>query len=362
MRISPEFGPLVLLCSCLLGCSCSDKSGNVSAAAGAAGDGTGGTGGTGGEVNGGSGGSAGDTGGTLPISSGGNGGSGGSGGGAGGTSGTSGTGGTGGATTSAPPYCATDAGAATASALPLLVADAYSYLNQIGPTVADRDFQILAGAALDCDEIYSPLDAGDAGDASADAGSSRDDAAISDAAVLDATMNDAAISDAAPGDASAFTNAIRTAAYVVKLGNDAGIEDAGSAACFGFHYVPQALYGGVIFQTNTVETGGASGAGICVASGATKITFWARADRTTEIKFGSTRPGVGTSEFWIVIDPTWTQYAIPVPADYNSASTNPGGAWNLFSIVAVPANNAEPTNHRGVGEAKIYVKEIEWTN
>ena len=65
---------------------------------------------------------------------------------------------------------------------------------------------------------------------------------------------------------------------------------------------------------------------------------------------------------WIVINPTWTEYSIPVPADYNTASTNPGGAWNLFSIVAVPATNPEPTHGMGVGEAKIYVKDIVWTN
>jgi hypothetical protein len=178
----------------------------------------------------------------------------------------------------------------------------------------------------DCDLLYTP--ASDAGAGAGDAGPSDGGVVVVDASL---PMSDASVSDASAGPVS----------------------DAGGAACIGFHYLPVGNWAGVIFQAN--DGAAAGGAGICVEEGAQSITFMARADRATEVKFGSTGPGVGTSEFWIPITTTWEQYSIALPAAYN---TPEDGAWNLFSVVVVPAASAEANS---AGEANIFVKDIQWS-
>jgi hypothetical protein len=253
-----------------------------------------------------------------------------------------GAGGTGGVPV-VPPYCGGDAGEPFIS-LPFDVSDHTANINPIGPAGMEDDFAIIANP--NCDEVYVPTDAGasDAGDAG-DAGSST----VADASV----MPDAGSSDAGSSDAG-----------------DAGDGGGASAGCDAFHYVPTGPYAGVIYQFTATQ----NGEGVCVAEGATSITFEARADRETSIKFGFVRgPAVGDTEDWFALDTAWREYTIEMPAneDYNN-SGDPGGVWNLFSVVGVPVGNTEPTTTDAdtddpinpefptSGEAKIFVRNMVW--
>lgn len=313
MRNSPLICAFALSTIWLAGCSCSDDNEtNNGGAGGEAG------GGAGGEVAGGAGGEGG-TGGTTPGGAGGVGGE-------GGTGGTGGAGGTGGVPNPPPPpYCTADAGVDFLT-LPFDVEDHYTYLNQIGDTVGadDTQFEILSNP--NCDEVFVGSDAG------ADAG---------DAGVSDAGVSDAGAADAGDGGAG--------------------------AACYGFHYVPTGLWAGVVFQTNDIEMGGGAGEGLCVDPGATAVVFEARSDRRTAIKFGFVRgPAVGATEYWLETTTDWQEFSMPIPATemYNTTAT-PGGVWNLFSAVGVPASNNEPVvegglPRPGVGEAKIFIRNMHW--
>jgi len=196
-------------------------------------------------------------------------------------------------------------------------------------------------------ELTDP-DAGDAGDASADGGASDGHSdAVADAAA-DAPA-DVPV-DVAAGDTVATTDAAPLpACYEFTYDPDACIAANGGVAANAV----APCYSGAIFVPTTANM---AGAGICIASGATKVTFMARASRDgARIKFGSTRPGPGSTEEFIPITTTWAQYSVPQPDDYLNTTNDegsPGGVWNGFSVVT------EPEDH--VGGTYIFVKDIQW--
>jgi hypothetical protein len=199
-------------------------------------------------------------------------------------------------------------------------------------------------------ELTDP-DAGDAGDASAaDGGASDGHAdAVPDAATdapadvpVDAPVGDAvATADAAP----------LPACYEFTYDPDACVAANGGVAANAI----ATCYSGTIFVTNMLNAADV-GPGICIASGATKVTFMARASRDgARIKFGSTREGLNTTEVFLTLTTSWATYSVPQPDDYlNSAADigNPGGVWNGFSVVTEPEDHA--------GGTYIFVKDIQW--
>ena len=96
--------------------------------------------------------------------------------------------------------------------------------------------------------------------------------------------------------------------------------------------------------------------GVCIEQGATVIEFWARSSRDgARIKFGSIRPGVDTTEYWLNITTAWAKYTIAIPTaeSYDTSSTDPaGGVWNGFSVVTEPGDHA--------GGSYILVKDVVW--
>jgi hypothetical protein len=122
--------------------------------------------------------------------------------------------------------------------------------------------------------------------------------------------------------------------------------DAGLAANPGV-----TCWAGVIF---TATPAGISAPGICIAPGATAVHFKARASREgARVKFGSIREGLATTEFYILLTTTWTDYTVSIPAgeDYDGESPS-GGVWNGFSVVAEPADH--------VGGTYIFVSDVVW--
>jgi hypothetical protein len=132
------------------------------------------------------------------------------------------------------------------------------------------------------------------------------------------------------------------------------------SACYEFIYdpdfclgaTPDLCWAGAIFEPPPAF--GPSGPGICIEDGATMIEFWARSSRDgARVKFGSIRPGLGSTEFFINLTTTWTRYtvAIPVGEPYNTSALA-GGVWNGFSVVAEPQDHA--------GGSYILVRDIRW--
>jgi hypothetical protein len=122
-----------------------------------------------------------------------------------------------------------------------------------------------------------------------------------------------------------------------------------------------------------------SAIGVCLAQGATVISFSARSSVDGSIvKFGSTRPGAclkvpitgadggppdpateqascpGATEFYIALTTSWQRYTISLaPGEpYNDEPNTGGGVWNGFSMVVEPA--------KFVGGAYLFVKDIVW--
>jgi len=194
------------------------------------------------------------------------------------------------------------------------------------------------------------------------------DGRVPDATSMEAdagTAMDAAIAtdaSAAPegGDAGASADASTD----ISVGSEASIEggagalaDAAAPGCYEFLYNPACTtgvcWGGVIF---TQSAGGMADPGVCIESGATKITFKAKASRPdARIKFGSIREGMGSTEFFMNITTEWATYEISIPQGegYNAYSLGATGVWNGFSVIV------EPQDHPG--GTYIFVKDAVWS-
>jgi hypothetical protein len=191
-----------------------------------------------------------------------------------------------------------------------------------------------------CDEVFPdggivpPFQDAGAGDGGSDAGAADD-------------ANDAgAAADASP-DVSAGTDAGSESGAITTL--------PAGPPCYEFLYNPDCggtCWGGVIF---TQSAGGIADPGVCIAPGATRITFWAKASRpNARIKFGSIREGMGTTEFFLFITTEWAPYQVTIPPGepYNSYSAGGTGVWNGFSVIV------EPQDHPG--GTYIFVKDAVW--
>ena len=277
------------------------------------------------------------------------GGSGGTGGSLGGSSGAGGAGGT--VVVEAGPEPSLCDGKAKKT-LPYAIGSDYRAVTVIGSATS---FTIAANP--DCTTPYANPEAGsDAATADATSADAADATqAVSDPDAADSTA-DAVAADAGAADASAVSDAKSDAAPV----SDAGPPPA----CYEFHYNPDTCESGVcwagaIFQPGTMLPGADAAvqttAGICIELGATGVEFWARANRNmARVKFGSTREGVGATEFWTNITTEWAKYtvAIPVNEPYNEKASTTGGVWNGFSVVVEPGDHA--------GGTTIEVKDIVW--
>jgi hypothetical protein len=395
MRMRTALISMAAAAALLAGCGSGDETGGAPPAAAG---GTAGTGGAGGSL-GGAGGSVGGTGG-AGGSVGGSGGSvGGAGGsvggaagaeagpdvaeagpddaeaaaGAGGTSGAGGAGGT--------PFVDSCDGILDGSVippqkpLPYAVATDFKYVNNITPMTQINVLRWVNLGSPDCDMAFSdsslpapppefttpPAEAGadDGAVEAADAAADADDAAAdADDATADA--------DDAAADAAADVSADAVADVSADAIADATADAAANPACWGFYYNPDncanssyvdsgaaplwQCWGGVMYSLAPAGTTPASG--VCIAAGATGIEFWARASRDgARIKFGSTREGLGLTEFWLNITTTWTKYTIDVAPDYRTPGVG-YGVSNGFSAVVEPADH--------VGGTYIFVKDMKW--
>jgi hypothetical protein len=178
---------------------------------------------------------------------------------------------------------------------------------------------------------------------------------------------------------------------------DAGVQSVTYATpppCYQFAYDPNSLnvgsqYGVAIFTSSgspaDAEASTSAGSGVCIAPGATMITFWARASvNGTIVKFGSTRAGqclvgypgaiandpvaqqqacgrtfpatLGAVEFFLALTTQWAQYVVSLPPGepYTDVPGGAGGVSNGFSVVVEPEQ--VPMG------AYIFVKDIVWTN
>ncbi|HVZ75197.1 MAG TPA: hypothetical protein VHJ20_22610 [Polyangia bacterium] len=244
------------------------------------------------------------------------------------------------------------------------VTDCASAPNRALPYGISADFMVqnilsaggLASVFVGCDDSL-PLDVGgDPGDASA-CPLAIDAAAGDDAGDVDAAVAD----DAGAPDAGADGDA----------GNPPGVGPIGDStsplSCFAYRYDPTACvaanggipvcalstcWSGVIFAPS-----GFDGPGVCIAPGAKRIIFKARASReNARVKFGAIRPGLGETEFFLTLTTSWRQYAITIPDDeaYDADPlTAQAGVWNGFSMVV------EPEDH--VGGTTILFGDVFWT-
>jgi hypothetical protein len=249
-------------------------------------------------------------------------------------------------------------------ALPYAAAADFETVFTIGP---EKDnFTIIASGA-ECDSTtYPPIPDTGLGDGGAAA--------------------DGAAPDGAPPDASFPTL------------DDGGVEIVTYApppSCYEFLYAPSCLSGSVGLCwagaefTNSAATAAAaadghpsaSAVGVCVAPGATAVSFWARSSVAGSIvKFGSSRPGAcvkipivapdggppdpateqqacpGATEFYIALTTSWAQYTVSLAAGeaYDDEPGAGGGVWNAFSLVLEP--------QQFVGGAYVFVKDIVWSN
>ena len=171
--------------------------------------------------------------------------------------------------------------------------------------------------------------------------------------------------DAAPADAGAGDGGASDAGWSTTAG------DAGApVSCTVFRYDPDACVAtvppnpdggppdiGDACWAGAIFTAAGFGApGVCIAPGATAIHFKARASREgARVKLGAIRPGIGSTEFYILLTPQWADYTISIPAgeDYNNEAA-PGnlGVWNGFSVVA------EYQDHPG--GTYIFVSDVVW--
>jgi len=223
-----------------------------------------------------------------------------------------------------------------------------------------------------CDEVFPDggivppfADAGIADAAATDA-AVADESVVADASDPDGGLPDATSMDAEAGtvaDAGIATEAGSSAD--VSVGAEASVEggardavsDAAAPGCYEFLYNPActsgACWGGTIF---TQSAGGMADPGVCIESGATKITFKAKASRPdARIKFGSIREGMGSTEFFMNITTEWATYEISIPQGegYNAYSLGATGVWNGFSVIV------EPQDHPG--GTYIFVKDAVWS-
>jgi hypothetical protein len=141
-------------------------------------------------------------------------------------------------------------------------------------------------------------------------------------------------------------------------------------------------YAGVIFSTSASIAGGmgpqADATGVCIAPGATMVTFQARASlNNAYVKFGSTKaaqcvmagdipiasdPVVqqtacpGDTEFWLALTNDWATYTVSIPANeqYNDEMGATQGVWNAFSAVFEP--------EYAIGGTYVFIRNITWTN
>jgi hypothetical protein len=270
----------------------------------------------------------------------------------------------------------------TERALPYAVATDFQTVFTIGP---EKDNFALIPSGAECDSTTYPsipnTGLGDAGaDAAGDAAGAAADAAVS--------ANDAA----ADGSVDAAGPKYPT------LG-DGGTEILtypSTPSCYEFLFDPSCLTGlqglcwaGAEF-TNSAATAAAAAdghpsanaVGVCVAPGATVISFSARASVDgTIVKFGSSRPGACTTvvpikeadggppdptteqstcpnatEFYIALTTGWQTYTITLPTGeaYDDELGAGGGVWNAFSLVVEP--------QYFVGGAYVFVKDVVWGN
>ena len=221
-----------------------------------------------------------------------------------------------------------------------------------------------------CDEVIP--DGGivppfaDAGPADGDAGAADGDAGAADGNAADAGTEDVVTErstdglpmDSAGSEASADISVGTDSGADAEAGADAveAAADAAAPSCYKFLYNPACptglCWGGVVF---TQSAGGMADPGICIESGATKITFKARASRPeARIKFGAIREGLLQTEFFLNITTEWATYEVTIPAGepYNSYSSGATGVWNGFSIIVEPQDHTDGTY--------IFVKDAVW--
>jgi hypothetical protein len=358
----------------------------VDAAAGGTGGAMGGTGGmaaTGGTAGvdastGGAGGATGGTGGGDAAAGTGGGdaaaGTGGATGGTGGTGGaTGGTGGTGGIAA----VCPNDPCGATAKALPYTVGTDFTNPQTIPGETSPANDRWVRITTPDCtgalptgvpDEFLKlhPVDGG-AGDAAPDAGAdatmdamaeASDDGAAADAGDDGAAEagDDGAVAEAGTDDAQTDATDAGSSVDASMDVVDAGGGDASTVpACWSFYYNPDpciaaagTCWAGVIFESvNLTETAARAAPGVCIAEGATKLTFEARAVNvagggTLRVKFGAGWPGEGSTEQWLTVTSSWASYNIPIVDGYRCLSSQnaAGGVFNGFSAVVEPQDHA----------------------
>jgi hypothetical protein len=272
-------------------------------------------------------------------------------------------------------YCSSGTNTCTVSAcagkpettLPYNISAAFDTVYTIGPEL--QNFQILNNT-LDCDTTtWAPIPNTGTGDASV---------GIPDASVT-ADAGDA-------GEAGA------PSLFAPPLG-DGGVQVVNYTTpppCYQFLFDPSCntsggnlCWAGAIFTNssaiadaavNGMPTTGA--VGVCMGSGATMVTFWARASLNGAlVKFGSTRSGQcttpkpeadnpvtqqsnckGDTEFFLQLSSEWTQYAVSLPSGepYNDELNTGGGVWNAFSVVIEPEDV--------LGGTYVFVKDVTWTN
>jgi hypothetical protein len=260
------------------------------------------------------------------------------------------------------------------TALPYAIASDFQTVFTIGP---EKDNLTLIPSGADCDATtYPPIPntgLGDSGtDAAADAAGAAADAAA----------------DAADASSPTYPTLNDGGPEIVTYGS--------TPSCYEFLFDPSCQTGtqglcwaGAEF-TNSAATAAAapdghataSAVGVCMAPGATVISFSARASVDgTIVKFGSSRPGACTAaiplkeadggppdpateqtycptatEFYIGLTTGWQQYTITLPAaePYNDEPGAGGGVWNAFSLVVEP--------QYFVGGAYVFVKNVVWGN
>jgi hypothetical protein len=241
------------------------------------------------------------------------------------------------------PFC----GGMPAKALPYAIASDFTsrlFLN--GPWFTELPF-------ADCNQTFVAEVVGDAGTATdptavcaTDAGAGDDAGASDDAGTPDA----AALPDANPDGVGRLPSAGPvdvTSCVAFRYDPDACVAmNGGVPACAG-----APCWSGVIFAPSPF-----GGPGVCIARGATKVAFAARASREgARVKFGAIRPGLFQTEFFLSLSTTWRRYLVSIPAeDYDNEATAPqGGVWNGFSVVA------EPQDH--MGGTTILVSDVVWS-
>jgi hypothetical protein len=262
--------------------------------------------------------------------------------------------------------------------LPYNIAPDYSFVVISGPGAPN--YTIVSNP--DCNATTfppvapkrAPTDAASDAEASADGGDDGSAGAGTDGSVEAAS--DAAADSPADGGTA-----------------DAGEAEAGPPpACFEILFNTSTSdvgsgYGVAEFR-NTPQGGGAK-PGVCIASGAVGVAFWARASRDgTVVKFGSTEANQctmdtmgkpvhvvpndvsaqqaicpGRFEFHLSIGTTWQEYIVSIPAgaDYDNVPGTLGGVLKGFSAVVEPTDYWDFDAGASI-PTYILVKDIRWVN